>query len=325
MPLYFDKNCTKDSLNAAVNGIQKQLANTATKIDLDVMVSRLIAVENRLGEVEKTNIEIVPATNDALSLSDSTKDYIIANDIVKNAGIVGKSVTIKNAKVTGNAILTLSAEKEIALNSVELVGEYPTNSGSVVRINNGEYIVIRDAEFNAKSGYNLLEIGLSGNELPKSVLIENCRFTGKYKNNAILIFGTQDNAIININNCYFEDVSNCIRLANKTNAKNVVINITNCVCDKWDTADKWAGLILCQDYTSGSMEAEKVNNLFAPEKIIINISNLTVPGGNILMPPSNPSEICGTLDAKTQVIYVWNNKENSVPYSVDRYPKVNVM
>ena len=47
--------------------------------------------------------------------------------------------------------------------------------------------------------------------------VENLDFNATLSNNAILIFGTQNNAYIQIKNCHFSDVSNCVRLSNKIN------------------------------------------------------------------------------------------------------------
>lgn len=55
-------------------------------------------------------------------------------------------------------------------------------------------------------------------------------------------------------------------------------------------------MICCQDYTSESIEAEKTNNLFAPEKITINISNCSLNGKKL------------TESDKEDLIYVYRSK-----------------
>ena len=130
--------------------------------------------------------------------------------------------------------------------------------------------------FDSNNVYNGIEIGLRSEILPKSILFENCQFLGKFSNNAILIFGTQDNAVININNCYFEDLSNPFRLSNRLNVK-CTMNITNCKIDKWDVNSPWQGMLLMQDYTSGDADKANENNLFAPEKVTINVINTIGP------------------------------------------------
>lgn len=316
----------KEPVDLTPYATKDEVGAKASLADLDGVLFRIRTLEDKVSAVEKTNIEAVAAESSvALNLSDSTKDFIVAGTIGAAAKVVGKSVTLKDTDVVNNSSLKIEASDEVALKEVALQGEYPTGSGKIVLIDNSDYVTIKDSTFNATAAYNIIEIGLGSSNMPKGVLIENCKFIGEYKNNAIGIFGTKDNAVININNCYFESVSNVLRISNRTNAKNVTINITNCVVDKWDVDPKWAGLMICQDYTSGSVAAEEANNLFAPEKITVNISNLTVPGGKKLVAPENIADICGTLNADTQVVYVWNSKGDSIPYSAERYPAVNVL
>ncbi len=306
------------------NSLSSKVNDKASFADMDALVSRLRIVEDKVGTLSKTNIEVVATeSGTSLNLSDSSKDYIVSGDISESASISGRSVLLKDASIS-NSTLVLNAENDIEFKSVSLSGSYPNNKGKVIKADNSEYVTIRDSLFDASSCYNMIELGLDGTSLPKSVLIENCKFTGKYSNNAILIFGTQDNAVININNCYFENVSNVVRLSNKANAKNVIVNITNCVCDHWDTTPKWSGLLLCQDYTSGSVDAAIQNNLFAPNKIVINVSNLTMPNGKKLEMPEDMSTICGSATAK-QVFYLWDNYRGSVSYNPEVYPSINIM
>lgn len=56
--------------------------------------------------------------------------------------------------------------------------------------------------------------------------------------------------------------------------KRATVNIINCTVDKWDARSEWAGFLIMQDYTSGSVEAEETNNLFAPVKLTINFINV---------------------------------------------------
>lgn len=296
----------------------------ASLADVDGLLFRVGRMEDKVAALEKTNTEPVAAeAANALNLTDATKDYIVSGDIAKAAAISGKTVTLKDVSVN-DATLALNAEKDVELKSVNLTGTYPSDKGKVIKNDNAEYVTVKDSTFDASAAYNMIEIGLDGTALPKGVLIENCKFTGNYTNNAILVFGTQDNAVININNCYFEHVSNVLRLSNKTNAKNVTVNITNCKCDHWDTDPQWAGLLICQDYTSGSTAKAEENNLFAPDKITINVSNLITPDGTLLEAPKDMATIAGSFDDK-QVFYLWDNYRGSVAYDAAKYPAINIL
>ena len=127
------------------------------------------------------------------------------------------------------------------------------------------YVAIKDCVLEPSNVQNDIEIGLENRDA-KIIVIDNIQFKGKFNKNGINIFGTTDNSVVTISSCYFENASNAIRLSKRTNVKNVVVNIVNCVVDKWK-AGEYAGLKLYQDYTSGCVEAEVENNLFAKEKI----------------------------------------------------------
>lgn len=303
--------------------VSESIANSAL---INMLTDRLSALENSVSSLKKTDIEVIsPQPGQPVQVTQS-KDAIISGSIDTTSDIKAKSVSFNNASLTNNARLKVSTTEsgDVDIKSMNVTGNFPKSDGNaVISIDDSGYVTIKDTVINA-SLYNCIEIGLDGTELPSGVLIENCRFEGTFSNNAILIFGTKDNAVININNCYFENVSNCIRLSNKTNSK-CTVNISNCKCDHWDTDPLWSGMLICQDYTSKSVEGCKSNDLFSKSKITINISNFTKPDGSKLKSNSNLSSICGTANSN-QVFYLWNELENTVPYGDgSRYPTINIL
>ena len=172
--------------------------------------------------------------------------------------------------------------KGAIINNLRAVGtltakEQKTQFGNAqYSINTSEDVVIKNCTFGL-NGYNCLEIGLAaGITPPKSVTIENCDFSGILSNNAICIFGTQDNAVINIKNCHFHQISNLLRLSNRTNATGVVVNIEDCTVDAYEEYLQWRGLFLFENYTDKTQEAVDENNRFGPDKITMNIRNVKV-------------------------------------------------
>lgn len=303
--------------------VSESIANSAL---ISMLTDRLNALEDSVSSLKKTDIEIVtPQSGQPIQVTQS-KDAIISGDIDTTSDIKAKSVSFSNVSITNNARLKTSTTKsgDVDIKSMKVTGDFPKSDGNaVISINDSGYVTIKDTVVNANL-YNCIEIGLDGTELPSGVLIENCRFEGTFANNAISIFGTKDNAVININNCYFENVSNCIRLSNRTNSK-CTVNISNCKCDHWDTNQLWSGMLICQDYTSKSKEECESNDLFSKSKITINISNFTKPDGSKLKSNSNLSSICGTANSN-QVFYLWNELENTVPYGDgSRYPTINIL
>ena len=110
-------------------------------------------------------------------------------------------------------------------------------------------------------------------------------------------------------------------MSNRLNSKNVIINITNCSCKKWEQGSDWAGMLICQDHINKTAEAAATANVFGDGKITINITNFTKPDGTVLA-PTDLSTICGTKDDK-QIFYVYAGGE-IVAYDETRYPVINI-
>ena len=273
------------------------LSNTLEALNATVQI-----LQSKVDVLTKTNTEVVSVDGSAGELKDSSKDYIVSGSINENAEIVGKSISLKSIKVSDNARLKLNAG-DVEAKDLNISGSFPkANGNTVISVNNAEFIVFKDMVFDASEVYNGIEIGLASNYvLPKNILFDNCKFQGEFSNNAILVFGTQDNAIITLNNCYFEKISNALRLSNKSNASGVVVNINNCTVDQWETRAPWQGFLICEDYTNKTEEEVNANNLFGDGKITVNFNNLVHAG--VKINPADPASVCGTKN-ESQVVMV---------------------
>ena len=221
--------------------------------------------------------------------------------------------------------------KKVIINNLEANGTLDAaaqrkaygNALFSVNANDGE-VVIKDLKV-AMNGYNGIEIGLKDAVNPPSKIdIENCDFTGTLTNNGILIFGTADNAIVNIKNCHFTKASNIIRLSNRTNATGVIVNIEDCVIDQWEEdQDNYAGFLILEDYKSASEDEFLEINRFAPEKINIIIKNLIYKGKKVM--PKKLEDCIATFNKDTQLIYMCIDKANyTLPeYTAEIYPTIN--
>lgn len=272
------------------------LSNTLEALNATVQI-----LQSKVDVLTKTNTEVVSVDGSAGELKDSSKDYIVSGSINENAEIVGKSISLKSIKVSDNARLKLNAG-DVEAKDLNISGSFPkANGNTVISVNNAEFIVFKDMVFDASEVYNGIEIGLASNSvLPKNILFDNCKFQGEFSNNAILVFGTQDNAIITLNNCYFEKISNALRLSNKSNASGVVVNINNCTVDQWETRAPWQGFLICEDYTNKTEEEVNANNLFGDGKITVNFNNLVHAG--VKINPADPASVCGTKNESQVVI-----------------------
>lgn len=273
------------------------LSNTLEALNATVQI-----LQSKVDVLTKTNTEVVSVDGSAGELKDSSKDYIVSGSINENAEIVGKSISLKSIKVSDNARLKLNAG-DVEAKDLNISGSFPkANGNTVISVNNAEFIVFKDMVFDASEVYNGIEIGLASNSvLPKNILFDNCKFQGEFSNNSILVFGTQDNAIITLNNCYFEKISNTLRLSNKSNASGVVVNINNCTVDQWETRAPWQGFLICEDYTNKTEEEVNANNLFGDGKITVNFNNLVHAG--VKINPADPASVCGTKN-ESQVVMV---------------------
>lgn len=273
------------------------LSNTLEALNATVQI-----LQSKVDVLTKTNTEVVSVDGSAGELKDSSKDYIVSGSINENAEIVGKSISLKSIKVSDNARLKLNAG-DVEAKDLNISGSFPkANENTVISVNNAEFIVFKDMVFDASEVYNGIEIGLASNSvLPKNILFDNCKFQGEFSNNAILVFGTQDNAIITLNNCYFEKISNALRLSNKSNASGVVVNINNCTVDQWETRAPWQGFLICEDYTNKTEEEVNANNLFGDGKITVNFNNLVHAG--VKINPADPASVCGTKN-ESQVVMI---------------------
>lgn len=283
---------------------------------IDSLAALVQILNDKVEKLSKTDIEVVDGTD--ASLNDTTKDYVVVGNIAQTSSITAKSVTIKNSSISDNARLSINAG-DVEVKGLAISGDFPKAQGgnAVVKINESDYIVFRDMTFNSNDVYNGIEIGLNSSKLPKYVLFDNCKFEGTFTNNPIIVFGTADDAIINIQNCSFDKVSNILRLSNKANTK-CVVNISNCSVNQLDTNPEYTGAILCQDYTSKGEEV--ANNLFSPEKITINFKNFNVAAKELVM----PTNVQDLFEGPDKIVYLYNDTEEVVPYEEGRFPKVNI-
>lgn len=308
-------------LQAAVDAVEK----TASKANGNVvsMSDRLAALEAQIVSLKQTDVAAVTSSAD---LAQADKDLIItiAEPITGTTTVEGKSIEVKQL-TTNNATTVFKTEGDVTMKNLTTTGDLPkTTANAQVRIVSGDYVRITDSAIN-QTGYNAIEIGLgtgSGPSATKSIVIDNVKFNSTLTNNAISIFATEDGSVITISNCTFTKCSNPVRLSNATGGK-VTINLVNCEFTEWDSNPDWAGILIMQDYTSGSAEAIQTNNLFGPDKVTINVINCTHAGEKIVA-PANIADVCGTKNAATQLFYIWSNEEGFVAYDAERYPVINI-
>lgn len=281
-----------------VVGDNKSITVTA---DAETETKKVVALkveESTKETIENGHLEVVGQSDNGVY----AQMYYMTNvesttGEITDGSISGESVSLYNATISNDIRLKVVATDDVELDTVTFSGDFPkATSNAIASINGGSSVTLSNVTFDSTvTGYNAIEIGLSATELPKYINIKDCNFDCAFSNNAILIFGTADNAVVNIEDCHFGTLSNCLRLSNKSNAKNVVVNVTNCSVDQWDTNPSWEGFLICEDYTSKSVEKEQENNLFGDGKITVNFTNLTHQGNKV------------TDETTQRVTYVYND------------------
>lgn len=315
-----EANIAKKADETAVNAQLSLKANIAVEGDMLVVNSKIAELEQKILNLSKTNIVEETISADA-NYNQPDADLVITGGdqaITEKTDIVAKSISLNQATAENAVLSAVASSGSISMQNFSNSGDLPkSTSNAAVKLNSNDTVIINKSNF-SQTGYNSVEIGLN-NTAPKSISIDGLDFTAPLSNNAILIFAHAKDAVINISNCHFADVSNALRLSNRLNVP-ATVNIVNCTVDKWDSRDKWAGFLIMEDYTSSTAEDAIAAKRFT--NLTINFVNVKGPGGKLIK-PDDVASICGTNNAAQQVIYVYHDADDEVkPYSSGLYPKM---
>ena len=307
---------------AGAQGPQGPQGADVSEGNITSLTSRLELLEKQLESLKQSNVVSV-VYSDESNLQQETADLVISTSSDKPfsgvSNIKGKSVSIKNAEVNSGRLSISAQNGDANINELSLSGTLEKSvANAQVSVESNEYVKITNSDF-AQQGYNALEIGLNGSK-PKGIVIEGIDFTGKLSNNAISIFDHADDAIIVIQNCHFSDVSNMLRLSNKSNVRGL-INIINCTVDKWTTGE-YSGMIIGQDYTSKNAEEANEAKRFA--KYVINIIDCIGPNGKITK-TEDVSALCGTKNDDQLCYLYYDNAGGFKTYVAEHYPTINII
>lgn len=315
-----EANIAKKADETAVNAQLSLKANIAVEGDMLVVNSKIAELEQKILNLSKTNIVEETISADA-NYNQPDADLVITGGdqaITEKTDIVAKSISLNQATAENAVLSAVASSGSISMQNFSNSGDLPkSTSNAAIKLNSNDTVIINKSNF-SQTGYNSVEIGLN-NTAPKSISIDGLDFTAPLSNNAILIFAHAKDAVINISNCHFADVSNALRLSNRLNVP-ATVNIVNCTVDKWDSRDKWAGFLIMEDYTSNTAEDAIAAKRFT--NLTINFVNVKGPGGKLIK-PDDVASICGTNNAAQQVIYVYHDADDEVkPYSSGLYPKM---
>lgn len=281
--------------------------------------NQLKFLSDRVSELSKTNPEVItPTEGQPINVNDSTKDVIIEANFDQPLNATAKSVEIKNAEITANTqqSILINATEETTMKDCTVACNTANNT-NVIKIQNSQYITIRDMVFTGRT-YNTIMTGQTCEQPIKMLTIENCEFREFADHVNIWAAKFADDAVVTISNCHFYDSDEqVLALSNEGLAKNITINMVNCVIDKCEVGDEYEGFILCQDYNQPkTAEGFAERHMF--KEMTINLTNVVLRGEKL----TQETFKMGTA-SEGQCLYVYGDK--LYMYDPDIYPTVNVM
>lgn len=323
--------------NAADEKVKKDVESAFSSIsrlsdELDALKASVVVNDSLVNEVavlsavvnaKRSNILSTDISAEPSTSIESDKDVVINSSTTvttpvvikaKNVDVQGLTVESVTSKITAGGIVNLTD-----INSTGTIDRQTQGNAAFSVNTSGDTIRISNCKF-GQTGYNALEIGLSAETANvKNIVIENCEFADA-SNNSILIFRTAANAVVTIKKCTFGNVSNAIRISNANN-QSVTVNVIDCDIASVDSNLDYTGIVLCQDYTSKTVEDAEANNLFAPEKVKFNFVNVTVGGKKVVA--GNPEEQFGSKTVE-QILYLYRDAGKSlVGYDATKFPAVS--
>lgn len=297
---------------------QNVVTNASNVVVLKSSIDQLFA---RIQALETLDIKTIVAKPGA-SVSQPESDVAYSGNLTSDGtntasttAITAKSVQLNNVTTTDNAI-AITATNNVVVDNLTTEGSIAKGSAggrnAGMSIDSNGYVTITGGTWNADN-YNAIEVGLNGTA-PKGVNIDGLTVNGSLSNNAISIFDWAENATITISNCHFADVSNVVRISNKSNVP-ATFNFVNCTVDKWETNPAYAGFLLMQDYTSESAEQAATENRF--HNIKITFTNCVGPNGVKIVGSGADFN-----NRDNQWAYIYCDKGGIVEYSEDRWPTI---
>lgn len=290
-----------------------------SQADITAIQAQLNILEQKLNNYAKPNTEsvIVDDPETPVDINDETKDIIIKGTTEKTANVIAKSVQLTDfnmALVSGatltnnNAIFLDATDVQIKKSNIEM---QKTESSNCINIQHANSVILKDINFTGNI-YNTIMTGqmTDRTKFIKNMLIDNCIFDETCNHFPIWFAGHQDDAVLTISNCHFKTCEQFLCLSDFADTKNkLTVNIINCTIDNYDHSylEKYgydyAGFIIIESRNQASYEDFLEKNIYGNEKVIFNITNLTVEGKKITKNNFNIAN-----GQENQSIYYYCNK-----------------
>ena len=310
-----DEVATKGNVQEAIAGIAMPADQSAQIEALKAQIAVLTNVINskKVGQIAEdvsAGGEFIDANSDVTITADST--------ITNNLTVSGKTVTIQDVATDG-ATTKITATGSVNINGFTGANVAKATSNATLSVNTSDTVYAANVDVNAV--YNGIEIGLATNAAPSDIVIDGATLASG--NNAILIFNTADNANITIKNCTVGQVSEFLRISNRDNV-HVNVFLENVAIEALDAnlASGWSNIVLCQDYTSATVEDVVAANRFSPDKVKIFLKNVTIGGEKVTEVKLGAS----SAETGSTTCIVYSDKGGTVAGTeTARYPEITIL
>ena len=148
-----------DGTGFAYNGYEVSADLSGVEASVASVLARMNVLEERISDINKTDVEAVVIEGEVPSMNDETKDYVVKGNITAPATISGKSITMKDVQIDNLAKVVGTAQGDVDIKGMTIQGEYPESPANVLLDFAADgYVTIKDTEFHVGT-YNAINIG----------------------------------------------------------------------------------------------------------------------------------------------------------------------
>ena len=259
-----------------ITNVRGNLLTDRTAVTVDVVPS----FSNAANPIEVNLVEsvIMPDEDIVVKVPAGTTASSEVYTITAKSVVLEGVGTAAEDNIMESLRMNITAEEGVTVRNLAFTGETPKVDGNAsISIKTPGEVVIENIVWD-RDCYNPIEINLDKNGTPSSaVTVRNCDFQTAVGNNCISIFGMTEGGVVTLEGCTFVRANNALRMSNRTNAEDVVINITDCTYKETST-DDYAGFLLFEDYTNTDPLTVKPFSTWT-----VNFANLTGPGGTKIL------------------------------------------
>lgn len=288
-----------------ITNVRGNLLTDRTSVTVDVVPAFSNAEDNPI-EVNLVESVIMPDEDIVVKVPAGTMTSSEVYTITAKSVVLEGEGADAEDNIMKSVRMNITAEEGVTVRNLAFTGETPQAGGNAsISIRTSGDVVIEDVVWN-RDCYNPFEINLNSSSKPSSaVTVRNCDFQKAVGNNCITVFGMAENGTVAIEGCTFVRANNALRMSNRTDAKNVVINITDCTY-KATSDDDYAGFLLFQDYTSAEPLTAKTFSTWT-----VNFTNLIGPEGTKI-----------TEDYAGQVWYMYYDNGGGLVSDDSQFPTI---